>query len=169
MTLFDSEDDYGTGCRNVSHCQQQQSYSGPHSPGWSNSTYFLHPLFDNLLSFIPATLILSLIRLLYYKRKSIISWPLAGPFNFFYLLFCRTQWLKLMKSITNIYRYNCWLYGLCDLLYPHFNQTQLNLTFETCFLSQLIQFIGHGLTLSWVEFFPLFLSIRSCNLWFHWV
>ena len=26
--LFDSEDDYRTGCRNVSHCQQQQSYSG---------------------------------------------------------------------------------------------------------------------------------------------
>ena len=32
--------DYGTGCRNVSHCQQQQSYSGLRSPGRSNSTYF---------------------------------------------------------------------------------------------------------------------------------
>ena len=29
----DSEDDYRTGCRNVSHCQQQQSYSGISSPG----------------------------------------------------------------------------------------------------------------------------------------
>ena len=29
----DSEDDYRTGCRNVSHCQQQQSYSGLRSPG----------------------------------------------------------------------------------------------------------------------------------------
>ena len=29
LTHFDSEDDYCTGCRNrVSHCQQQQSYSG---------------------------------------------------------------------------------------------------------------------------------------------
>ena len=37
---FDSEDDYRTGCRNVSHCQQQQSYSGLRSPGRSNSTYF---------------------------------------------------------------------------------------------------------------------------------
>ena len=37
---YDSEDDYRTGCRNVSHCQQQQSYSGLHSPGRSNSTYF---------------------------------------------------------------------------------------------------------------------------------
>ena len=36
---FDSEDDYHTGCRNVSHCQQQ-SYSGLRSPGRSNSTYF---------------------------------------------------------------------------------------------------------------------------------
>ena len=26
-THFDSEGDYRTGCRNVSHCQQQQSYS----------------------------------------------------------------------------------------------------------------------------------------------
>ena len=33
-------DDYRTGCRNVSHCQQQQSYSGLRSPGRSNSTYF---------------------------------------------------------------------------------------------------------------------------------
>ena len=35
----DSEDDYRTCCRNVSHCQQQQSYSGLRSPGRSNSTY----------------------------------------------------------------------------------------------------------------------------------
>ena len=33
MTTEDSEDDYRTGCRNVSHCQQQQSYSGLRSPG----------------------------------------------------------------------------------------------------------------------------------------
>ena len=39
-THFDSKDDYRTGCRNVSHCQQQQSYSGLPSPGRSNSTYF---------------------------------------------------------------------------------------------------------------------------------
>ena len=32
--------DVRTGCRNVSHCQQQQSYSGLRSPGRSNSTYF---------------------------------------------------------------------------------------------------------------------------------
>ena len=36
---FDSGDDYHTGCRNISHCQQQQSYSGLHSPRRSNSTY----------------------------------------------------------------------------------------------------------------------------------
>ena len=36
----DSEDDYRTGCRNVSHRQQQQSYSGLRSPRRSNSTYF---------------------------------------------------------------------------------------------------------------------------------
>ena len=32
-THFDSEDDYRTGCRNVSHCQEQQSCSGLRSPG----------------------------------------------------------------------------------------------------------------------------------------
>ena len=37
---FDSEDDYRTVCRNVSHCQQQQSYSGLHSPRRSYSNYF---------------------------------------------------------------------------------------------------------------------------------
>ena len=39
-THFDSEDDYRTGCQNVSHHLQQQSYSGLRSPGRSNSTYF---------------------------------------------------------------------------------------------------------------------------------
>ena len=46
-THFDSEDDYCTGCQNVSHCQQQQSYSGLHSPGPSNSTYFWNNIYDN--------------------------------------------------------------------------------------------------------------------------
>ena len=35
---FDSEDDYRTGCGNVSHCQRQQSCSGLRSPGRSKST-----------------------------------------------------------------------------------------------------------------------------------
>ena len=39
-TNFDSEDDYRTGCRNISHCQQQHAYSGLRSTGRSNSTYF---------------------------------------------------------------------------------------------------------------------------------
>ena len=39
-TYFDSEDDYCIGCWNISHCQQQQSYSDLHSPGLSNSAYF---------------------------------------------------------------------------------------------------------------------------------
>ena len=37
-------DDCRTGCRNVSHCQQQQSYSGLRSPGRSKSTYFWVPI-----------------------------------------------------------------------------------------------------------------------------
>ena len=38
-TQFDSNDDYCTGCRNVSHCQQQ-SFSGLRSSGRSKSTYY---------------------------------------------------------------------------------------------------------------------------------
>ena len=30
---FDSEDDHRTGCRNVTHCEQQESFSGQRSPG----------------------------------------------------------------------------------------------------------------------------------------
>ena len=37
-THFDSEDDHRIGRRNVSHCQQQQSYLGLRSPGRSHST-----------------------------------------------------------------------------------------------------------------------------------
>ena len=42
QSLFDSEDDYCTGCRNVSHWQQQQSYSGLCSLERLNLTYFWH-------------------------------------------------------------------------------------------------------------------------------
>ena len=37
---FDSENDFRKGCRNVRHCQQQQSYSALRSPGRSYSTCF---------------------------------------------------------------------------------------------------------------------------------
>ena len=36
---YDSEDDYCTGCRNISHCQQQQSYLGLRSTGQSYSPH----------------------------------------------------------------------------------------------------------------------------------
>ena len=46
MTLFDTEDDYRTSCRNVSHCQQQQSYSGLRSPdGQTQPTFEMTPGF----------------------------------------------------------------------------------------------------------------------------
>ena len=44
-THFDSEHDYCTGCRNISHCQQQQSYSGLRSPRHSYSTNLLSVVF----------------------------------------------------------------------------------------------------------------------------
>ena len=47
---FDSENHYCTGCQNVSHCQQQQSHSGLHSPGRPYSTYLWIKPFTVLLS-----------------------------------------------------------------------------------------------------------------------
>ena len=38
-THFDCDYDYHTGCRNINHCQQQQSYSGLHSTGHPYSTH----------------------------------------------------------------------------------------------------------------------------------
>ena len=50
MTLFDSEDDYRAGCQNVSHCQQQQSYSGLRSTDDQTQ-----PTFEMTLGFKPFT------------------------------------------------------------------------------------------------------------------
>ena len=47
-TQANSEDDYRTCCRNVSHCQQQQSYSGLHSLGRSYFTYLWYTLLNDV-------------------------------------------------------------------------------------------------------------------------
>ena len=36
--LVASEDDFRSGCWNISHHYWQQSFSGLHFPGWSNNT-----------------------------------------------------------------------------------------------------------------------------------
>ena len=42
---FDSEDDHRTGCRNVTHCEQQESFSGQRSPGrWGSPVGFFNPV-----------------------------------------------------------------------------------------------------------------------------
>ena len=40
---LDSDDDFRSGCRNVSHHYQQQSFSGLHSPRWLNYTITCYP------------------------------------------------------------------------------------------------------------------------------
>ena len=40
---LDSDDDFRSGCWNVSHHYPQQSFSGLHSPGWSNYTITCYP------------------------------------------------------------------------------------------------------------------------------
>ena len=74
--FFDSEDDYRTGCRNVSHCQQQQSYSGLRSPGRSNSTFLDLMLMDEGVSshlweriFVPFALRMRSVLRMRIKRK----------------------------------------------------------------------------------------------------
>ena len=59
----DPEDDYRTGCRNVSHCQQQ-SYSGLRSPGRSHSTYSSY-----ILPYVVGSRIVFPAVILFSKRK----------------------------------------------------------------------------------------------------
>ena len=40
---LDSDNDFRSGCRNVSHHYRQQSFSGPHSPRWLNYTITCYP------------------------------------------------------------------------------------------------------------------------------
>ena len=70
---FDSEGDYRTGCRNVSHCRQQQSYSGLRSPGRSNSTYLY--TFSTVLFELSGSLSLPVISSApcYYKPSSFFN------------------------------------------------------------------------------------------------
>ena len=39
---LDFDDDFRSGCRNVSQSHHKQSFSGLHSPGWSKFTYLWH-------------------------------------------------------------------------------------------------------------------------------
>ena len=52
ITHFDSEDDYCTGWRNISHCQQQQSYSGLRSKDDQTEA-----IFERTPGFKPSTII----------------------------------------------------------------------------------------------------------------
>ena len=100
-THFDSEDDHHTGCRNVNHCQQQQSYSGLRSPGRSNSTYFLN---DSWVQTFHIIIIVSTISnnfvfmvttlsfIIYYFQKKV-----RGEFTFF--LFHLKCWRKISTRI----------------------------------------------------------------------
>ena len=66
-THFDSEDDYRTGRGNVSHYQQQESYSGLRSPGRSYSTYLRNDswvqTFHNMGMFVSNSI--SILKMLY--------------------------------------------------------------------------------------------------------
>ena len=83
-THFNSENDYCKGCRNVSYCQQQQSYSGLRSPGHSYST--------NLLSVVFTFYVEGEIYKTQYASdtKSLLTRCLAGKNNLSYFIIVRT-------------------------------------------------------------------------------
>ena len=49
---LDSDDDFRSGCRNISHHYRQQSFSGLHSPGRSNYTITCYPRFQTIYCII---------------------------------------------------------------------------------------------------------------------
>ena len=105
-THFDSEDDYRTGCRNVSHCQQQQSYSGLRSPKQSNSTNFWNLLF--LLFFaICASKCLTKFSYDHFLLKLQKNWHQSAP-NFTKLLQtvpCCTNLHQVVPNYTNLHQH----------------------------------------------------------------
>ena len=52
---LDSDDDFRSGCRNVSHPYRQQSFSGLHSPGRSNNTITCYPRVQTIYCITPIT------------------------------------------------------------------------------------------------------------------
>ena len=74
--VSDSEDDYRTGCQNISHCQQQQSYSGLCSPGRSNSTYI-----TGKNSRFPILDILGYLKNIPTKIPNLAKWDKSQPRN----------------------------------------------------------------------------------------
>ena len=86
-THFDSEDDYCTGCRNITHCQQQQSYSGLRSP----KTLILNQLTFGSIYIVCCRWDLQLAVCIWYKISSDkINFCLAGKNNLSYIIIVRT-------------------------------------------------------------------------------
>ena len=86
-THFDSEDDYCTACRNMSHCQQQQSYSGLRSP----KTLILNQLIFCSIYISCWRWDLQLAVCIWYKISSDkINFCLAGKNNLSYIIIVRT-------------------------------------------------------------------------------
>ena len=90
----DPEDDYRTGCRNVSHCQQQ-SYSGLRSPGRSHSTYSSY-----ILPYVVGSRIVFPAVILFSKRKD----PSAqGLWCVGSILICKELGSRLLEGGFNVF------------------------------------------------------------------
>ena len=87
-THFDSEDDYCTGCWNISHCQQQQSYSGLRSPRHSYPTNLPSVVFTWFWCW--RWDLQDAVCILYKISSDKINFCLAGKNNLSYIIIVRT-------------------------------------------------------------------------------
>ena len=90
----DPEDDYRTGCRNVSHCQQQ-SYSGLRSPGRSHSTYSSY-----ILPYVVGSRIVFPAVILFSKRKDPSD---QGLWCVGSILICKESGSRLFEGGFNVF------------------------------------------------------------------
>ena len=119
-----NKDDYRTGCRNVIHCHQQQSYSGQRSPGRSNSTYFYNVCVMNIIFQVvekreePACCVSILVHLLLYLTLHLVGklpklsicylscWLKRNPPTKYYW----TIWHTSCKNLTvQLYKLDNWV------------------------------------------------------------
>ena len=109
---------YRTGCRNVSHCQEQQSHSGLRSPGRSNSAYFWNDSWVQTFHRIKCIVFLQLLRSC--PHVSVFVWKRIFFFLRFGLPSTRIRWKQsttthLLKKTPSIRSFH---FPIIHLEYP---------------------------------------------------
>ena len=160
---LDSEDDYRTGCRNVSHCQQQQSYSGLRSPGRSNSTYFWNDSWVQTFHtslFVFVTNIWSLVSIMRLTTCSVNSWgdiiPDLGLDGFRKRV---TELSKFRRGIKNCF------FSIGGSLY----ESPFSLAMLRAILQAMLHYIGYCYRFMWIRVIMrriILLIWWCCEMWY---